>query len=205
MTVRPVTKNGRRMWMVNDERGSSGRRERKCFATEAYANAYAKSRKESVREFGIRCPTFTPDQQRQLGFHLERRHRHGWNLESAVDLACRSASPSPSATLAKVAAEFLAARDAGGLRPRSLQKLRVSVEMFLAGRREKPIAAIRPAEIRKFLARNGWAPATVRCYLGDVRTLFSFAVREGYLTQNTAERVDKPRMDDTAPGILRPD
>ena len=205
LTVSAVRKNGRRMWHVNDEHGPEGRRLRKFFATEAEAVAYAESRQDVIREFGIRCRAFTPDEQRQIGFQLDRLKRHGWTLEGAVDLACRSDRPGPSVPLAQVAAEFLTDRESGGLRPRSLRKLRASNEMFLAGRREKPMSSIRPAEIREFVTRNGWAPATVKSYLGDVRTLFSFAVREGYLPQNTAERVTMPRMDEAAPGVLRPD
>lgn len=107
--------------------------------------------------------------------------------------------------LGTLAQEFIAAKQAAGLRPRYFKTLRASINRFLTNRREKMISEITPAEIQEYIARNGWKPSTMRSYLVDVRTLFAFAVKRKYLPENPALAVDSPRLDEKPPGIITPD
>ena len=179
-----------------------GRQRRKFFRTEVEADDFLKSRKEDVREFGIHWQTWTPRERAEIFLEMERLRRFGWTLRAAVNFIEKHGKEPPAVRLEIVARDFLNAKQSAGCRPRYLARLRDSIGRFLTGRRDKPIAEVTPAEIREYISRNGWAPRTARGYLCDVQTLFSFAVRNRYCRENTAEAVDKPRLEDRPPGIL---
>ncbi len=179
-----------------------GKQQRKFFRKEADADDFIKTRKEDVREFGIHWRTWTPRERAEIFLELERLQKLGWTLRAAVDFVAKHGKEPPAVRLEIVARDFLNAKQAAGCRPRYLARLRASIGRFLVGRRDKPIADITPVEIREYISRNGWAPRTARGYLCDVQTLFAFAVRNRYCRENIAEAVDKPRLEDSPPGIL---
>ena len=179
-----------------------GAQRRNFFRTEAEADEFITSRKEDVREFGIHWQTWTPRERAEVFLETERLRKAGWTLRAAVDFVLKHGIEPPSVMLEVVARDFLNAKQAAGCRPRYLSRLRASIGRFLIGRRDKPISQITPGEIREYITRNGWGPRTARGYLCDVQTLFSFAVRNRFCRDNTAEAVDKPRLEDRPPGIL---
>jgi integrase len=205
MKVAKVRNHGKTRWRVNDHSGPGGKRQRKFFDTREAAERYDRQRTDDRNAYGIHFATIPASERAALGYHLQRIHALGWTLASAVDFIERHGKAPPSVLLGTVAAEFLAARQAAGIRPRYLRTLRASIERFLKNRRDKPMAEITPAEILEHITRNGWKPSTMRSYLVDVRTLFSFAVKRKYLRENPALAVDLPRMDEKPPGILTPD
>jgi site-specific recombinase XerD len=99
---------------------------------------------------------------------------------------------------------FSPAKAAAGLRRRYFKALRASIRRFLLNRRERLISEITPAEIQEYISSNGWVPATMRSYLVDVRTLFAFALKRKYVTENVALAVDAPRTEENPPGIVTP-
>jgi integrase len=109
-------------------------------------------------------------------------------------------------TLSEVAREFLIAKARGGRSDRYLRQLRVSLHSFLRGRATTPIADVTASDLEKWLFSRDWRARTMRGYLADVRTLFNFAVRRGYLKSSAAATVELP--EDTscfeAPGIHTP-
>ena len=110
----------------------------------------------------------------------------------------------PSLALGTVADEFIASRKSLGLRPRYVKTLQASINRFLINRRDKMIADITPAEIQNYISSNGWVPATMRSYLVDVRTLFTFALKRKYIRENPAAAVDLPKVEENPPGIVTP-
>lgn len=159
MKIKEVIKNGRAMFRVNDPHGPGRKRQRRFFRTRQEADAYIRRRRATVREFGIHFATFTPAQQAELATQLERLQRLGWTLGRAVEFIEAHGKTPPAARLETVARAFLLAKQAAACRPRYLRTLRASLERFLAGRREKPIAEVTAHEIREYITRNGWTPA----------------------------------------------
>ncbi len=98
--------------------------------------------------------------------------------------------------------ECIAAKKGAGLRPRSITALNSSLGMFAAKFGDLGIRAVTSEMVDKWLTTGGWAAATRRGYLTDVRTLFSFAVARGYAESNPAEAVQKPILEDRPPGIF---
>jgi len=116
-------------------------------------------------------------------------------------------SPPPvadSLSLVELVNQFLLAKARSGRSDRYLRALRNSLSKFLAGRAHKPIAEIEVAEIERWMQRPEWQPRTQRGYLGDVRTLFNFAVRRGLLVKNPAAGVELPTMASGAVEIHTP-
>src|SRR5438552_4047168 len=60
------------------------------------------------------------------------------------------------------------------------------------------LSSVTPDEIEKWMCAHGWAAKTQRGYLSDVRTLFNFAIRRGYLDLNAASGVEFPALDGTS-------
>ena len=106
--------------------------------------------------------------------------------------------PPEDLSLGELVAEFLRAKARAGRSDRYLRQLRVSLKSFLAGRSRRPLAGIAASEVEKWLFSQGWAQKTQAGYLGDVKTLFAFAVRRGYLDRNPALGVERPSPDQAA-------
>ena len=177
---------------------------RKFFHTREEAEQFAADRREDVKEYGVSFVTLTPLQRAQIQIELERLKRNGWTLPAAVDFVLEHGKAPPALPLKSIAEQCLRAKEAKGCRPRSLRKLRTTIDRFLVGRRDRPACEITSAEILEFLTRNGWRPATAKSFLIDVRTLFAFGVRNKLCRENPALFVELPRMEDKPPGILTP-
>ena len=206
MKITKVLKHGRVRWRVNDASGEDGKRQRKFFETKEAAEQFVKDRTADTKNFGTIFATIPTKERAAIMFQLQRLKTLGWTLAAAVDFVEKHGKQAIvlDVDLEALADEFLAAKAAAGLRPRYLKTLRASINRFLTNRREKFIGEITPGEIQEYISSNGWLPATMRSYLVDVRTLFAFALKRKYITENTALAVDLPRTEDKPPGIVTP-
>jgi integrase len=206
MKISKVSKHGKPRWLVNDASGQGGKRQRKFFATKEEAETYARERTTEKKEYGLHFGSIPPKERAALMYQLQRLHSLGWTLGAAVDFVEKNGklANKPEVPLGTVADEFLAAKETAGLRPRYVKTLRASIHRFLLNRRQRLISEVTPAEIQEYISSNGWLPATMRSYLVDVRTLFAFAVKRKYVTENPALAVDLPRTEENPPGILTP-
>ena len=114
-------------------------------------------------------------------------------------------SPDP-ATVRQVVNEFLVAKARAARSDRYLRQLRVSLSSFSRGRALTPIASVGLADVERWVFGQDWTPRTMRGYLADVRTLFHFAQRRGYVASVTPCAVELPAAagDLEAPGIHTP-
>lgn len=207
MSVRKVMNHGRPRYLVEIGKGEGGRRLRKFFPTRDAADAFLRGHRDGLKRHGVdwamRFDSLTTHEKTEMLSLMDRLHRLGFTLRELVEMAERGKAAGPSVTVDSVVREFLADKQTRGLRPRSFRKLRTSLEMFLTVVvRERPIREISTAEIRDFLHRNGWSASTRKSYLGDVRSLFRFAAKRKYTSENPAEILETPLLEDKAPGIL---
>lgn len=117
-----------------------------------------RERRECLATFGQFWTARPPQERAEIELGLDRLRRLGYSLRSAAETLERIGRVPPAAPLETAARDFLTAKAAQGLRPRSQRKLRASIDRFLANRREVPIAETTPAPIREFPACNGWWP-----------------------------------------------
>jgi len=114
----------------------------------------------------------------------------GVTVAAPVSLSLTQSPPSfpsfPSVnsglTVSELIREFLLAKARAGRSDRYLRQLRVCLSSFNQGRARVPIAAVTLADIERWAAGAGWSPETIRHYIGDIRTLFGFAVRSQFVT-----------------------
>ena len=205
MKISKINHNGNVRYRVNEAQGQDGKRQRKFFETREAADEYVKQRTAETRAFGIHYTTIPANERAAIAYHLERLKALGWTLAKAVDFIEKHGKAAPSLPLGTVGDDFLTAKETGGLRPRYLKTLKASIKRFMLGRRQKLISDITPAEIQEYITANQWKPATKRSYLVDVRTLFAFALKRKYITDNPAMALDLPKVEELPPGIISPE
>ena len=205
MKISKVIHNGNTRYRVNEAQGPDGKRLRKFFDSKEAAEQYVKERTADAKAYGVHFVTIPTSERANIGYHLDRLKKLGWTLPAAVDFIEKHGKAAPSLPLGTVADQFLKTKDEAGLRPRYVKTLKASIKRFLIGRRDKLIADITPAEIQEYITKNRWQPATKRSYLVDVRTLFAFALKRKYITDNPALAVDLPKVEELPPGIISPD
>jgi integrase len=206
MKITKINFRGEIRWRVNDSLGPDGKRKRTLFRTREAAEQYTKERTAETKAFGVHFTSIPANERAGIAYQLQRLSVLGWTLPAAVDFVEKHGKIAsvPKMPLGIVADEFFTAKAAAGLRPRYFKTLRASINRFLLNRRQKLIGEITPAEIQEYISRNGWVPSTMRSYLVDVRTLFGFAMKRKYVTENPAMAVDMPRVDENPPGIVTP-
>jgi integrase len=205
MKITRVVNHGQTRFRVNVPHGPDGKRQRRFFDSQEAAARFVKERTADTRAFGIHVASITPADRAAIAHHLQRLRLAGWTLAAAADFVLKAGKAPPAISLRAVADEFLASRRAAACRPRYLRKLRASIERFILGREAVPIAEITAAHVTDYVTANGWKPTTMRSYLVDVRSLFSFAVEREYLRKSPAAAVPLPKLDEAAPGILTPE
>ena len=114
------------------------------------------------------------------------------------------AAPDESLSLSALVNEFLRAKARAGRSDRYLRALRNSLVKFTYGRAGRSVALITVHEVEAWLNASLWAPRTQKGYLGDVRTLFNFGVKRGYLVRNPAAGVELPVCESPPPSIHTP-
>lgn len=71
-----------------------------------------------------------------------------------------------------------------GARERYVSQFLCSCRSFLRGKEDRGASTVTKDEVRRWVLGNGWKPKTQRVYLGDLRTLFAWAVENDYLATN---------------------
>lgn len=102
-------------------------------------------------------------------------------------------------TVIELVNEFLLAKARADNSDRYLRQLKVVLSSFANGRTRHPIDQVKAPEIEKWIRAHDWQPRTAKGYLDSVKTLFSFAVKRGYLDRNPGLGVELPRGGATAP------
>lgn len=91
--------------------------------------------------------------------------------------------------------EFLTVKARANVSDRYLRTLRVSLCSFAAGRTHQLLHQVSHTEIEKWIYGMEVRPKTMKGYLGDVRTLYHWASRRGYVTTCPPDAVELPSSD----------
>jgi len=107
-----------------------------------------------------------------------------------------------SRKVSEVVADLLTARSADGMSARYLGDLRVRLGRFAHSFDEEMIAGISASRIDEWLRGLGVAPVTRNAYRRRLGTLFSFAKRRGYVSENPIADVERAKERETETEIL---
>ena len=100
--------------------------------------------------------------------------------------------------------ELIAAKTNANRTCRYVTSLQYYLRQFAFGREGKPLSDFTLSDIESWLARYPSA-YTRQTWLNRISTLFSFAVRRGFISQNVCDRIERITVDKKAPVILTPD
>jgi integrase len=106
--------------------------------------------------------------------------------------------------LSQVIAEVIASKVTANRRECYVKSLRVYLNSFAKGRESKPLADVEVWEIELWLSKYAGA-YTRQTWLNRISTLFSFAVRRGYIAANPCDRIERITVDMKPPVILSPE
>lgn len=107
-------------------------------------------------------------------------------------------------SLAQVISELLAAKKVANLRPKYLKGLKLYLEQFASGRELLPISEISVRELEAWFAERNEASSTRSSNTGRLASLFSFAVRRGYMAENPTKRMERIHIERKTPEIFTP-
>jgi integrase len=128
---------------------------------------------------------------------------------SAGNGVARSSAVHPfdTRTVREAINEFLIVKARAKVSDRYLRTLHVSLSSFAQGRAHALLQDVTAEDIEKWVYGKNWRPKTMKGYLGDVRTLFHFCQRRGYVTECPPDAVEIPGSDTRgfAPAIHTPE
>lgn len=182
----------------------TGTRQRRFFSELSEAEALVKKMAKQTAVGAKSLSTLSAQEAARVTRILERAGSIE-RLEEALDSSTEIKAVIQRKTLKSVVATMLAIKIQAGLRPRSIQNMRRILERFCEIFGRKQISTITGQQIEEWIYGGGWSQATMRSYLIDVGTLFSFALKRGYVAKNPVSQVERPRFDEKAPGILSVD
>jgi site-specific recombinase XerD len=165
----------------------------------AYARDLESQRGGNTTEF-LNLPQVT---QAAVIRALNRLNGDAGRIEEAVDFFLRMRPATSSGKLVPdVVTECVAQKEASGKRARYVVALSSTLARFADAHSAIAIENVTPRHVEDWLLSKNWSLRTRRGYLIDLRTLFSFALKRGYVTSNPAEAVEKPTPPQATPGIL---
>jgi len=192
-------------WRVRlGKRFTGGKVVKKSFHTHKAACDWVDEQKKAKTENGARVFELTPP---QVAESVDAFKRIGGkaSLTEVVDFWFKHACPvGGTKAFEAVTSEFLKSREAMNCKPTTMRNYRSSIKILNEEFGKEEIHDIRKADIEDWIAESDWEPRTRRNYIVTLITLFNYAIGSEYCVTNPAERVPRPILDDTPPGILTP-
>lgn len=98
--------------------------------------------------------------------------------------------------------KLLAAKAAQNLRPKYLTSLRQYLTQFIRGRETILMSSISIETIENWFLLRHEAPVSQNSNVGRLASLFSFAVKRGWMRENPCDKMDRVYVDMKLPAIL---
>ena len=139
-----------------------------------------------------------PEKLRVEAMECQRRLKSfNASLTDAVDFFLRHAKPAGGHRTAKeLIAEFIDAKRAAGRRDEYLRIQASVLGLFEKSFPDVLAHEIGSAQIESWLGTRGESLRTRSNYQNDIRNLFNFAVRRGYVASNPVDRLEKIILDE---------
>ena len=145
-----------------------------------------------------------PEKLRVEAMHCHRRlGPFNASLTDAVDFFLRHAKPAGGHRAAKeLVAEFIDAKRAAGRREEYLRIQASVLGLFEKAFPDVLAHEISSPQIEAWLATRGESLRTRHNYQNNIRNLFNFAIRRGYVASNPVDRLEKIILDEKPVQIL---
>ena len=202
MRLRQAEINGQRGWCV-DYGVRDGKRRREYFMDERKAVAALKQGQKDAIALGRKWANIEPHERLTITGILAEIRTAGLTLRDVWD-AYRQGKHMTSTsrvTVRQAIDDLIASKTSGNKRPSYITNLRQVLDAWSRGQDHRSLASITLGEIETHVASRA-AVGTRLSAINRLSTLFSFAVRKGWLAVNPCERIERPTIEAKLPTIL---
>ena len=194
--------NGRRYYCVTLPKLGGGRN-RRFFKEKAEAQTLMRLAQVQRENYGTAALSISDALRVEAIECSEVLQPYGKTLRDAARFyAAHLKAITGSRKVSEVVADLLAARTGDGMSSRYLGDLRVRLARFAQSFGEEMIVGISSSRIDDWLRGLGVGPGTRNAYRRRLATLFNFAKRRGYLSENPVANVERAKERETEVGIL---
>lgn len=193
MKVRGCNINGKRGFCA-DLGKRDGKRRRLYFGTLKEANDALRDAKKESAAVGRRWAYLAPEKRAAVIGVLAEVEAAGLTLQQVWDGYRKAPTVAEEKSIANAIAELAKAKRIKNLRDGYIDNLESYLTRWSRGQEARPISAVTLAEVERYL--DSLTKASRPTGINRLSTLFSFAVRKGWRTENPCDRIEKPRTDD---------
>jgi integrase len=188
-------------FVVNYQEG--GKRKRSFFETKKAANSLVALKNAELRRNGIEHAEFPAGLRIMAQECTDALSEYGKTIRDAAEffLAHLKASKC-SVTVAALVQQLIDAKKADGMSERYIQDLRSRLPRFADAFGAQMVAEITTKQIDAWLRALPVGATTRNNFRRVLVTLFSYAVKHDYASNNPAVKAAKAKETDSAPGIL---
>jgi integrase len=175
-------------WRVNLPANitATGKRERRFFESKAEAQTFCRLQRTRLANYGRNSSTLTPGQQEEAAMAFERLAPYSVALNSVVsDFIARRNAKANSVTFKTLFDSFTASKQ--NRSAAYLRGLKYTLPRFTA-LHERKVSEIAPTEIEAEM--DGMTPAVRNAFLRNLRAVFNFGVKRGWLESNPVSKLD---------------
>lgn len=138
-----------------------------------------------------------------LGVDVESLPSASMSLKKAVEFYLAHTKPEGGQrTVSEVKQEYLQAKLNAGRRQRTLQDLRHRMGRFAKDFGDIPISMLSTANLEDWLNKKKYKGITRKNYRTHLVSFFNFAKKHKHVSENVAEGLEVPSLDETTPKIL---
>lgn len=180
-----------------------GKRKRVNFPTKQEAEAHAEQARIARVNEGTLAFSLPTDIRLDAAKASQLLAPHGVTIFEAAKyyqkhvLAYKAAPP-----IKEVVEKYIGDSVSRNLRPRTIGDLKHRLTCFAADFGESKLAEITLDELKEWIADDGWAMRTRVNFLTKISQLYSHAIRHKWADSNLTEHLDRPAVDETAPGVF---
>lgn len=197
--VSAVTKNGQRRFVVDVH--AAGKRWRRFFANRTLADQEAARVRAGQERSGNVWMSMSARERDDLVQVWQEVQAAGLTMREVWAQHRRRVPLVTDRTWEQAIEELLAAKRSAGRSSEYLGNLESQLRQFAAGR-EAAVMLPDAAEVQGWCNAPGLSAWTRATRLNRLSTLFSFAVRQGFLEANPCDRMERARIPWAAPEIL---
>ena len=162
-----------------------------CATRKAAEERVAKAKKARARH-GERAMALSAVEMSEVIVALDKLEAVGASLSEAVDFFLRHAAVVKERVMVpELMRRFVRSREESDRSDRYVRQLKVSLGALARAYPLTDAAELSREEVQAWLRSGGWAAKTRNNYLGDVRAMFAWAMREGLAARSPCECIAK--------------
>lgn len=202
MKLRQADINGKTGWCV-DYGVRDGRRRREYFTIKQAAEQAFKQGQKDAQELGRRWTNLKPHERLTVAEIMAEIRCAGLTLRDVWDGYRKGAQVTTTGrqTLRQAIDLLVESKTKANKRPGYVTNLRQYLDAWARGQEHRSLASVTLDELESFVNAKESVGSRLTT-INRLSTLFSFAVRKGWIVANPLKRIERPTVEATLPTIL---